>query len=92
MRATLTNYLGGTTVDPDLISYLCIFQKLSHVFVDSFCSKEGGCTFLFTGDDVTRLANALPDIKASDPALPVRPTVVTPPPSLSSPSPHAALN
>ena len=65
MRATLTDLrcLGGTTIDLDFISSLCIFQKLTHVFVDSSCSKEGGCTFLLTDDDVTRLANALPDIK-----------------------------
>jgi len=66
MRATLTNLrcLGGTTVDPDFISSLCIFQKLTHVFVDGSVSMEGGCTFLLTDDDVTRLANALPDMKS----------------------------
>jgi hypothetical protein len=66
MRATFTSlyFLGETTVDPGFVSSLCTFRKLTHVFVDGFCSKEGGCTFLLTDDDVTKLADALPDIKS----------------------------
>jgi len=62
-RATGTDLhcLDGTTVDPDFVSSPCIVQKLTHMSVDSSCSEEGGCT---TDDDVTRLANTLPDIKS----------------------------
>jgi len=66
MRATLMKLccLGGTTVvDPAFISSLCVFRKLTHVFVDGSCSREGGCTFLLTDDDVVKLADALADIK-----------------------------
>ena len=66
MRGSLTNLycLGGTPVDPAFISSLCIFRKLTHVFVDGSCTKGGGCTFLLTDGDLTKLANALPDIKS----------------------------
>jgi hypothetical protein len=65
-RATLTGLycLGGMTVDPTIISSLCTFQKLTHVFIDGACSTGGGCTFLLTDDDLAKLANALPDIKS----------------------------
>ena len=55
---------GGITVDPTFISSLCIFRRLTHVFVESSCSRGGGCTFLLTDDDVTKLADALPNIKS----------------------------
>ena len=66
MRVTLTRLCcqGGMTVDPAFISSVCIFRRLTHVFVDGSCSKEGGCTFLLTDDDVTKLADALPDIRS----------------------------
>jgi hypothetical protein len=66
MGATLMSpyFLGGMTVDPDFVSSLCTFRKSTHVFVDGFCSKEGGCTALLTDDDVAKLADALPDIKS----------------------------
>ena len=65
IRATLTNLscLGGITVDPVFISSLCLFPKLTHVLVNGACSKEGGCTFLLTDEDVANLADALPEIK-----------------------------
>ena len=63
MKVTLANlhYLGGTTVDPDFISFLRIFQKLAR--------KEGGCTFLLTDDYVTRLANALKSLRLGSLAI-----------------------
>ena len=66
MRATLTKLhcLGGITVDSGFVSLLCIFRKLTHVFADGSCSKEDGCTFLLTDSDITKLADALPDIKS----------------------------
>jgi len=66
MKATLTRLFcrgwGGITVDPAFVSSLCIFQKLTRVFVDSSCSKKNGCTFLLTDDDVKKLAGALPSV------------------------------
>ena len=66
IRANLTRLycLGGITVDPAFISLICTFRKLTHVFADGSCSNEDACTFLLTDDDITRLANALPDIKS----------------------------
>ena len=66
MRATLTKLhcLGGMTIDSAFVSLLCIFRKLTHVFADESCSKEDGCTFLLTDSDITKLADALPDIKS----------------------------
>lgn len=66
IRTTLRKLccLGGTTVDSAFISSLCIFRRLTYVFVDGLCSKEDGCTFLLTDYDVTKLADALPDIKS----------------------------
>jgi len=55
---------GGITVDSTFISSLCIFRRLTHIFVESSCSMEGRCTFLLTDDDVTKLADALPNIKS----------------------------
>ena len=66
MSATLAKLycLGGITIDPAFVSSLCIFRKLTHVFVDGSCSEEGGCTFLLADDSITKLANALPDLKS----------------------------
>lgn len=66
MTATLTKLCcqDGITVDSGFISSLCIFRRLTHMFVDNSCSREGRCTFLLTDDDVTKLADGLPDIKS----------------------------
>ena len=55
---------GRITVDSTFVSSLCIFRRLTHIFVESSCSMEGGCTFLLTDEDVTKLADALPNIKS----------------------------
>ena len=66
MRTALTRLfsLGGITIDSAFATPLCIFQRLTRVFVDGSCSKEGGCTFYLTDDDITKLADALPDIRS----------------------------